>query len=147
MGAPPVSADSYADYVRRGQDPGLLFHTGAGAEIVEPIAGYRPAYADNFGHAVLVRYALNGAATASAQATQPTAAPADLTAEEKKWMEKKEKALREAEEKKKLLAKIAARNGLQDLSMGMSSDFEKAIALGATHVRVGSAIFGERTAG
>lgn len=46
-----------------------------------------------------------------------------------------------------LLAKIAARNGLRDLSMGMSSDFEKAIALGATHVRVGSAIFGERTAG
>ena len=44
-----------------------------------------------------------------------------------------------------LLAKIAARNGVGDLSMGMSSDFEKAIALGATHVRVGSAIFGERT--
>ena len=38
-----------------------------------------------------------------------------------------------------LLAKIAARNGLTGLSMGMSSDFEKAIALGATHVRVGSA--------
>ena len=45
-----------------------------------------------------------------------------------------------------LLAKIAARNGVQDLSMGMSSDFERAIALGATHVRVGSAIFGERVA-
>ncbi|SFD85434.1 hypothetical protein SAMN04488523_10396 [Sulfitobacter brevis] len=43
-----------------------------------------------------------------------------------------------------LLAKIAARNGLEGLSMGMSSDFERAIALGATHVRVGSAIFGER---
>lgn len=43
-----------------------------------------------------------------------------------------------------LLAKIAARNGLAGLSMGMSSDFERAIALGATHVRVGSAIFGER---
>lgn len=46
-----------------------------------------------------------------------------------------------------LLAKIAARNGLSGLSMGMSSDFEKAIALGATHVRVGSAIFGDRVAG
>lgn len=46
-----------------------------------------------------------------------------------------------------LLAKIAARNGLAGLSMGMSSDFEKAIALGATHVRVGSAIFGERGVG
>jgi pyridoxal phosphate enzyme (YggS family) len=44
-----------------------------------------------------------------------------------------------------LLAKIAARNGLTGLSMGMSSDFERAIALGATHIRVGSAIFGERT--
>ena len=43
-----------------------------------------------------------------------------------------------------LLAKIAARNGLTGLSMGMSADFENAIAFGATHVRVGSAIFGER---
>ncbi len=43
-----------------------------------------------------------------------------------------------------LLARIAERNGLAGLSMGMSSDFETAVALGATHVRVGSAIFGER---
>jgi len=43
-----------------------------------------------------------------------------------------------------LLRKIAHRNGLKGLSMGMSSDFESAIAMGATHVRVGSAIFGER---
>ena len=43
-----------------------------------------------------------------------------------------------------LLGKIAARNGLKSLSMGMSSDFEQAIRLGATHVRVGSAIFGSR---
>lgn len=43
-----------------------------------------------------------------------------------------------------LLAEIAARNGLEGLSMGMSSDFELAIAQGATHVRVGSAIFGAR---
>ncbi|MEX0852549.1 MAG: YggS family pyridoxal phosphate-dependent enzyme [Bauldia sp.] len=43
-----------------------------------------------------------------------------------------------------LLAKIAKRLGLQSLSMGMSADFETAIALGATDVRVGSAIFGER---
>ncbi|MEL7091825.1 MAG: YggS family pyridoxal phosphate-dependent enzyme [Pseudomonadota bacterium] len=43
-----------------------------------------------------------------------------------------------------LLAKIAARNDLKMLSMGMSADFESAIALGATHVRVGSAIFGNR---
>ena len=46
-----------------------------------------------------------------------------------------------------LLAKIAARNGLTGLSMGMSGDFEEAIAQGATHVRVGSAIFGARDYG
>ena len=45
-----------------------------------------------------------------------------------------------------LLAKIAARLGLQELSMGMSGDFEKAIAFGATYVRIGTAIFGARAA-
>jgi pyridoxal phosphate enzyme (YggS family) len=43
-----------------------------------------------------------------------------------------------------LLQKIARRNGLSLLSMGMSADFQSAIAFGATHVRVGSAIFGAR---
>jgi PLP dependent protein len=43
-----------------------------------------------------------------------------------------------------LLQKIARRNGLSGLSMGMSADFQRAIAFGATHVRVGSAIFGTR---
>jgi pyridoxal phosphate enzyme (YggS family) len=43
-----------------------------------------------------------------------------------------------------MLNQIAARNGLKELSMGMSADFELAIQLGATHVRVGSAIFGAR---
>ena len=43
-----------------------------------------------------------------------------------------------------LTAKIAKRNGLAKLSMGMSADFATAIAFGATHVRVGSAIFGTR---
>lgn len=46
-----------------------------------------------------------------------------------------------------LLAKIARRNGLPVLSMGMSGDFETAIRLGATHVRVGTALFGERNPG
>lgn len=46
-----------------------------------------------------------------------------------------------------LLAKIAARNDVAELSMGMSSDFERAVAQGATYVRVGSAIFGERDYG
>ena len=44
----------------------------------------------------------------------------------------------------RLLADFAARNGLSGLSMGMSSDFEAAVAAGATHIRVGSAIFGSR---
>ncbi|WP_138378829.1 YggS family pyridoxal phosphate-dependent enzyme [Luteithermobacter gelatinilyticus] len=43
-----------------------------------------------------------------------------------------------------LLKKIAARHGLKELSMGMSNDYETAIALGATHVRLGTAIFGQR---
>ena len=43
-----------------------------------------------------------------------------------------------------LLAKIAADNGLAKLSMGMSGDFETAVMLGATHVRIGSALFGGR---
>lgn len=44
-----------------------------------------------------------------------------------------------------LLAKIAARNGLSKLSMGMSADYEIAVLFGATHVRVGSAVFGARS--
>ncbi len=43
-----------------------------------------------------------------------------------------------------LLAKMAARNGLTRLSMGMSADYETAVRMGATHVRVGSALFGAR---
>ncbi|PWR22594.1 YggS family pyridoxal phosphate-dependent enzyme [Zavarzinia aquatilis] len=43
-----------------------------------------------------------------------------------------------------LLAKLAARNGLKELSMGMSGDYEVAVRLGATYVRVGTAIFGAR---
>lgn len=45
-----------------------------------------------------------------------------------------------------LLKKLAAENGLDALSMGMSHDFEKAVALGATFVRVGTAVFGTRGA-
>ncbi|MEM7240369.1 MAG: YggS family pyridoxal phosphate-dependent enzyme, partial [Pseudomonadota bacterium] len=46
-----------------------------------------------------------------------------------------------------LLEKLARRNDLTGLSMGMSADFETAIAFGATSIRVGSAIFGERVPG
>jgi pyridoxal phosphate enzyme (YggS family) len=45
-----------------------------------------------------------------------------------------------------LLAKIARQNGLEQISMGMSADYEIAVQFGATHVRVGSALFGERPA-
>jgi uncharacterized pyridoxal phosphate-containing UPF0001 family protein len=44
-----------------------------------------------------------------------------------------------------LLAKLAADHGLTGLSMGMSGDYETAVMLGATHVRVGTALFGSRT--
>lgn len=44
-----------------------------------------------------------------------------------------------------LLAELASRNGLSQLSMGMSDDFGTAIMLGATHIRVGTALFGRRT--
>ena len=44
-----------------------------------------------------------------------------------------------------LLAELSARHGLPQLSMGMSDDFETAIMLGATHIRVGTALFGART--
>lgn len=44
-----------------------------------------------------------------------------------------------------LTAKIAGRHGLKLLSMGMSADFPQAIAFGSTHVRIGTAIFGERS--
>jgi hypothetical protein len=43
-----------------------------------------------------------------------------------------------------LLAKLARRHGLQALSIGMTADFETAVAIGATHVRVGTALFGSR---
>jgi pyridoxal phosphate enzyme (YggS family) len=43
-----------------------------------------------------------------------------------------------------LLKKLAHRHGMRDLSMGMSADYEDAIALGATHIRLGTALFGER---
>jgi pyridoxal phosphate enzyme (YggS family) len=46
-----------------------------------------------------------------------------------------------------LLAKLAKRHGLPGLSMGMSSDFETAVTIGATHVRVGTALFGARSNG
>ncbi len=42
------------------------------------------------------------------------------------------------------LKKLADENGLRELSMGMSADYEKAIPLGATYIRIGTALFGQR---
>ncbi len=44
-----------------------------------------------------------------------------------------------------LLAKLARRHGVAGLSMGMSADYESAVTIGATHVRVGTALFGARS--
>ena len=75
---------------------------------------------------------------------QPSGSSTDAAGE---WLDEDDggAAVERLEElRQELTAKIAARNGLKLLSMGMSADFETAIQLGATHVRVGSAIFGHR---
>lgn len=76
-----ASQAAYAAYVAAAVDPGLAFHTGAGARVVAIVAGYRPADAENLGNAVLVCYSLEPEpepavlppAAASAAAAAPTA--------------------------------------------------------------------------
>jgi len=104
---------------RQGRAPLLLVEINTGAEPQK--AGVLPEAADGFLRECRERY---GLAVAGLMCIPPLAEPpAPHFA---------------------LTAKIAARNGLKLLSMGMSADFETAIRFGATHVRVGSAIFGER---
>lgn len=104
---------------RQGRAPLLLVEINTGAEPQK--AGVLPEAADAFVRACRDTY---GLAVAGLMCIPPLAEPpAPHFA---------------------LTAKIAARNGLKLLSMGMSADFETAIRFGATHVRVGSAIFGER---
>lgn len=104
---------------RQGRSPELFVEINTGEE--EQKAGIRPKDADRFVALCRDTYGL----TVSGLMCIP---PAD-----------EEPALHFA-----LLETIAKRNGIRQLSMGMSADFETAIRFGATHVRVGSAIFGER---
>lgn len=116
----PKLAAAIADAAQKqGRCPELLIQVNTGEEPQK--AGVAPAEADAFIRAVREEYGLPVAGLMCIP-------PAD-----------EEPAMHFA-----LLAKIAARNGLVELSMGMSHDFETAIRFGATQVRVGSALFGAR---
>lgn len=116
----PKLAAALADAVQKaGQQPGLYVQVNTGAE--EQKAGVLPQEADAFIALCRREFGLSiDGLMCIPPADQP---PSPHFA---------------------LLAKIARRNGLQHLSMGMSADFPAAIQCGATHVRVGSAIFGHR---
>lgn len=116
----PKLAAALADEIqKRGESPEILIQVNTGEEAQK--AGIAPLEADAFIKAARETYGL----TISGLMCIP---PLD-----------EEPAMHFA-----LLAKIAARNGLPVLSMGMSDDFDTAIRFGATHVRVGSALFGAR---
>lgn len=116
----PKLAAALADAVQKlGRAPEMLVQINTGEEPQK--AGVAPAEADAFIKAARETYGLPVAGLMCIP-------PAD-----------EEPAMHFA-----LLAKIAARNGLAELSMGMSHDFETAIRFGATQVRVGSALFGDR---
>lgn len=106
---------------RQGRCPDILIQVNTGEEPQK--AGVAPRVADAFIHAAVNAYGLPVRGLMCIP-------PAD-----------EEPAMHFA-----LLAKIAARNGLSEVSMGMSDDFETAVRLGATMVRVGSALFGARAA-
>lgn len=116
----PKLAAAIADAAQRqGRCPELLVQVNTGEEPQK--AGVPPADADAFIAAAIREYAL------------PVRGLMCIPPEDE------EPAMHFA-----LLAKIAARNGLAQLSMGMSHDFETAIRFGATMVRIGSALFGAR---
>jgi PLP dependent protein len=116
----PSLAEALAkEIARQGRSPTLFVEVNTGGEPQK--AGVFPEDTDAFVKACRERY---GLAIAGLMCLPPAhEAPAPHFA---------------------LTAKIARRNGLSLLSMGMSADFPLAIAFGATHVRVGTAIFGER---
>lgn len=116
---PKLAAAIAAAAQKLGRCPELLIQVNTGEE--EQKSGVFPAAADAFIAAVQRDYGLPVAGLMCIP-------PAD-----------EEPAMHFA-----LLAKIAARNGLRELSMGMSDDFDTAIRFGATQVRVGSALFGAR---
>ena len=116
---PSLCAALAKEIAKQGRAPLLLVEINTGAEPQK--AGVLPQAADEFLRACRSTY---GLAVAGLMCIPPLSEPpAPHFA---------------------LTAKIAARNGLRLVSMGMSADFETAIRFGATHVRVGSAIFGER---
>lgn len=110
-----------AEIGRTGRRPRLFVQINTGAEPQK--AGVLPQDADAFLHACRARYGLEIAGLMCIPPADEQASPHFA-----------------------LLADIAARNDVSELSMGMSADFELAVQLGATHVRVGSAIMGERPA-
>jgi pyridoxal phosphate enzyme (YggS family) len=107
------------EIARAGRAPKLFVEVNTGAEASK--AGIAPADTDAFIEACRERYGLTIAGLMCIPPLGEPPAPHF-----------------------KLLAKLAERNGLRLLSMGMSADYEEAIAHGATHIRVGTAIFGER---
>jgi len=109
------------EIARAGRAPSLFIEVNTGAEASK--AGIASAEADRFIEACRERHRLT---IAGLMCIPPLGEPASPHF--------------------KVLAKIAERNGLRLLSMGMSGDYEEAIAHGATHVRVGTAIFGARLA-
>jgi PLP dependent protein len=116
---PSLAAALAKEIARQGRSPTLFVEVNTGGEPQK--SGVLPEDADAFLKACRERY---GLAIAGLMCLPPAhEAPAPHFA---------------------LTAKIARRNGLSLLSMGMSADFLLAIAFGATHVRVGTAIFGER---
>lgn len=116
---PKLAAEIAAQAVREGKRPRLLVQVNIGEESQK--AGVMPADADGF-----IRHCRNdlGLSIEGLMCIPPVDHLASPYFAQ--------------------LAAIAARNGLKHLSMGMTSDFEQAIKLGATEVRVGSAIFGAR---
>ena len=116
---PSVAQALAKEIARQGRAPALLVEVNTGAEPQK--AGVLPEHADDFLRECRERYGLVIAGLMCIPPTDEPPAPHFA-----------------------LTAKIARRNGLALLSMGMSADFPVAIAFGATHVRVGTAIFGSR---
>jgi pyridoxal phosphate enzyme (YggS family) len=118
---PKLAAELAREMARQNRRPQCFVQINTGEE--EQKAGVAPGEADAFIRACIEEHALP---VVGVMCIPPT---------------DEEPALHFA-----LLAKIAARNGLKQVSMGMSADYETAVRFGATHVRVGSALFGARAA-
>lgn len=117
----PKLAEAIADQIaKQGRSPALYVEVNTGGEAQK--AGVSPADADGFIRACRERY---GLAISGLMCVPPLG--------------------EQASPHFALLSKIAKRNGIADLSMGMTADYPLAIQLGATHIRVGSAIFGPRS--